>query len=95
MKPRARRLAAIAAWINENLPALEARIERSYCNTDRKVGRLRWPGKGRHGNKIIVTERATGSVLLDHDGAQTYRTNAEVERWLGGYLARRSDGAPG
>ena len=40
-----RRLSTIAKWINENLPELYAVIEQGYCNTDRKIGRLRWPDR--------------------------------------------------
>jgi hypothetical protein len=88
-----RRLKVIAAWINANRPELCAEIERGYCNTDRQVGRLRWPGKGRHGNRIKVFKRADKYVglkspqpLLDHNAAETYRHNDEVERWLSEYL---------
>lgn len=80
---RARRLKTIAAYINATHgDKLKARIERGYCNTDRKIGRLRWPGKGRTGNRLIVTDAATGKVLLDHNAAETYRSNDEVEDWL-------------
>lgn len=89
---RARRLKVIAEWINANVPALDARVEPGYCNTDRKVGRLRWPGKGRTGNRIIVTDRKDGRRVLDHNSAETYRTNSEVEQWLVGYLRREREG---
>jgi predicted Zn-ribbon and HTH transcriptional regulator len=77
-----RRLATIAREINEDIPGFTATIERGYCNTDRKMGRLRWPGKGREGNRLIVRNEA-GKVVLDHNAAETYRNNAEVEEWLG------------
>lgn len=88
-RPRARRLKAIAAWINANMPGYAASVERGYCNTDRKVGRFRRPGKGRYGSKIVV--RRGGEVVLKHNSAETYRSNSEVEAWLAGELAR---GAP-
>lgn len=88
-QPRARRLKVIAEWINANVPALRARIERGYCNTDRKVGRLIWPGKGRTGNRIIVVRVADGTKALDHNAAETYRTNDEVEAWLADFIAGR------
>jgi hypothetical protein len=79
----ARRLKTIARYINETHgDKLRAEVEQSYCNTDRKVGRLRWPGKGRYGNRLIVTDVETGRTLLDHDAAETYRRNDEVEYWL-------------
>ena len=93
---RARRLAAIAAWINENLPDLLASTEEGYCNTDRQIGRLRHPGKGRRGTRLIVRVRTKNKHLsdwpkiLDHNGAQTYRCNAEVEAWLENLLADRA-----
>lgn len=82
MADRARRLSAIAAWINSNLAAngFVARIEEGYCNTDRKAGRLRIPGKGRTGNRLVVERN--GAVVLDHNSAETYRHNGEVEEWL-------------
>ncbi len=76
-----RRLKTIAREINESCPGITAEIIKGYCDTDRKIGRLRWPGKGRYGNRIIVRD-ATGRVLLDHNAAETYRCNAEVESWL-------------
>jgi hypothetical protein len=78
----ARRLPTIAKWINANMAeqGYVARIEGGYCNTDRKIGRLRWPGKGREGNRLIV-ERY-GTKVLDHNSAETYRFNSEVEFWL-------------
>jgi hypothetical protein len=79
----ARRLKTIAAYINETHGnKLRAHVERGYCNTDRKIGRLRWPGKGRHGNRLIVTDKRTGKTLLDHNAAETYRYNGEVKYWL-------------
>jgi len=75
----ARRLSTLAKEINK-LPGFKARIERGYCNTDRKVGRLRVPGKGREGNRLIV--EFEGRVVFDHNAAETYRHNQEVENWL-------------
>lgn len=77
----ARRLSTIAKDINDNCDGFTAEIVRGYCNTDRKVGRLRWPGKGREGNRLIV-RNANCEVIFDHNAAETYRTNAEVEEWL-------------
>jgi hypothetical protein len=83
----ARRLRTIAKWVNANMAdkGYVARIERGYCNTDRKIGRLRSPGKGREGNKLVVTRY--GTRVLEHDSSQTYRMNSEVESWLEGELA--------
>ena len=87
----ARRLKQIAEWINANMPGYTAELAEGYCNTDRKAGRLRIPAKGRYGNRLIV--RKAGAVILDHNSAETYRRNEEVERWLDREL--RSDNAHG
>ena len=76
-KPRAPRLAAIAAWINGLGNGYTAEIVRGYCNTDRQIGRLRWPGKGREGNRLVV-RAANGDVVIDHNSAETYRVNEEA-----------------
>ena len=78
----ARRLKTIAREIND-IAGLTAEIVPGYCNTDRKIPgtRLIHPGKGRRGNRIIVKD-ADGHVLLDHNSAETYRQNSEVEGWL-------------
>lgn len=93
---KARRLKAIAAWINENVSELHAEVRSSYCNTDRKVGRLRWPGKGRNGNEILVFKSDApcfdeyhNPPVFRHNAAETYRSNDEVERWLADYLKNR------
>ena len=81
-QPKARRLKDIAAWINAHVPALKAEVVVGYDSGDRKVGRLRSPGKGRYGNRLIVTDRASGEILKDHNAAAAYRNNAEVESWV-------------
>jgi len=85
----ARQLKTIANWINTHVPDLRAHIERGYCNTDRKIrhGRIRIPGKGRIGNRIVVTRKQDNVIVLDHNAAETYRCNADVERWLATWLA--------
>jgi hypothetical protein len=79
----ARRLKTIAKEINEEISGYTAEIVEGYCNTDRKIPgtRLRKPGKGRYGNRIIV-KNAEGKVVLDHNSAETYKDNKEVEDWL-------------
>lgn len=109
-KAKAPRLAAIAKWLNEHTTLL-AETEQGFCNTDRKIGRLRIPGKGRTGTRIKVwqgDEHKTEMVkmpfhymypdrykdqrkfqigpLLDHNAAETYRSNDEVVRWVERYL---------
>lgn len=70
---------SLAEEIRRRWPHLK--VERGYCNTDRKIGRLRWPGKGRWGSHIIVRDEK-GKVLLDHNNAETYRRTSEVRRWM-------------
>jgi len=77
----ARRLATIAREINADLNGFTAEVIRGYACTDRKVGRLRIPGKGRHGSRLVV-RNADGNVVLDHNSAEPYRRNDEVEAWL-------------
>jgi hypothetical protein len=89
----ARRLKTIAKWINENIPELHAHVQSTTVSTDRKMGRLRWPGKGRTGNRLVVRRvRGGGEVVLDHNAAETYRTNDEVEAWLARWVAGECTG---
>lgn len=78
----ARRLKTLAKEINK-IEGYTAEIVEGYCNTDRKIPgtRLRSEGKGRYGNRLIV-KNSKGEVVLDHNAAETYRDNGEVERWL-------------
>ena len=71
------RLSTIAKLINEKLPEFRAEIVEGYCDTDRKIGRLRHPGKGRYGNRLQVFNKH-GRKVIDHNAAVTYRTNEEV-----------------
>jgi len=79
----ARRLKTLAKEINDTLPGYTAEIVQGYCNTDRKIAgtRLRWEGKGREGNRLIV-KNSKGEVVFDHNSAETYRCNEEVEEWV-------------
>lgn len=78
----ARRLKTISRDINQTLGHLGyvARVEPWSYNTDRKIGRLRHPGKGREGNRLVV--RLQGVEVFVHNAAETYRHNDEVEEWL-------------
>jgi hypothetical protein len=65
-------------------------------STDRQIGRLRWPGKGRKGYRLLVRVNLSTPTLrrepflwdhrrchiLDHKSGETYRTNAEVVDWM-------------
>ena len=89
VKARPRRLKQIADEINARFPLLVATIEKGYCNTDRKLAgtRLIHRGKGREGNRLIVRWRHLSvldpqSKVFDHNSAETYRYNGEVEDWV-------------
>jgi len=81
------RLATMARAIND-LTRFRAEIVPGYFNTDRKIKgtRLRHPGKGRKGSRLIVRDES-GRVVIDHNAAETYRDNGEaltkVERACG------------
>lgn len=84
---KARRLPTIAKWINENTDH-KAVIDEGYCNTDRTPRGFRYIthlGKGRYGNRIKVTN-PNNEVVLEHNSAETYRMNYEVEQWLEKYF---------
>lgn len=82
---------------------LRATTERGHCNTDWKPAGFRYivrPGKGREGTRIKIfstTSKATRGaahfgaaepgLLLDHNSAETYRHNFEVEKWLADRIA--------
>lgn len=88
------RLATIAKLINQKVPGFRAEIVEGYCDTDRKIGRLRHPGKGRYGNRLVVRNKHD-VVVIDHNAAETYRTNEEVLRKVERYWGKLwVDGAP-
>jgi len=80
-KPKARRLRTIAEEMRRLWPEWIVTVEPYTENTDRKIGRLRWPGKGRRGTLLTVRDEHY-ALLLRHCSAETYRCNAEVEAWL-------------
>ena len=70
-------LKRMAAFIMATWPEYEATVVSDECDTDRQVGRLRIPGKGRTGSRIIVTD-SKGKRVIDHSNAETYRNSCEV-----------------
>lgn len=86
----ARRLKTLARIIEDEL-GYTTRITRAHVNTDRKIGRLRSPGKGRVGNFLEVFD-ADGNLIFSHNAAETYRHNDEVENWLGKAIKERDEG---
>jgi len=86
-REKAPRLKDIAWYVNNFMPEYEAEIEEGYCNTDRKIGRLRSPGKGRYGNQIIIRNIKTNEIIIDHNSAETYRRNNDVCEKLINFLS--------
>lgn len=94
--PPTRTHAQLAAWVNANklvlrgsLPGREviAIVEPSTSSTDRKIGRLRWPGKGRKGTVLRIHLRSVAlcadyQALYRHDTSETYRRHAEARAWV-------------
>ncbi len=82
------RLQTLARAINKHCRGFHAEVVDGYCSTDRHPKGVRWriPGKGRRGNRLVVRDRC-GRIILDHNSADPYRTNAEameaVERQWG------------
>ena len=76
----ARRLKTIAKEINETLEGYSASVYSERLNTDRKFGRLRWPGKGIPGNCIRIYKG--WECVFSHHTGTFGRTNEDVEQWL-------------
>lgn len=83
---KSRRLPAIAKYINEHPElGLRAEIEKGYYRSDYKPAGFRYivrTGKERVGNRLKVWLAATSELVFDHNSAETYRTNQDVELWL-------------
>jgi len=77
-----KRLKTLAKFINDHF-SFKAVIVEGYCNTDRHISgtRLRHPGKGRTGNKLVVKD-LEGKEIFRHNSAETYRCNQEVIDWI-------------
>lgn len=81
---RTPRISVLAEFIKTEMPELRVSVEQGYCNTDRKPAGFRFitsPGKGRKGNRLKVQNK-DGTFLLDHNSAETYRSNDEIVRWI-------------
>ena len=83
-------LRTLGAFVAREFPALKVEFEKGYCNTDRKPAGFRYithPGKGRTGTRIKIYDDK-GVKILDHNAAETYRSNGEVVRWIYERLGR-------
>ena len=80
----ARKLETIAKWINENTE-YRAVIHRTTVNTDRPIPKglcyRTHVGKGRVGLLLEVYNK-NGELRYQHNSAETYRNNQEVEHWI-------------
>jgi hypothetical protein len=90
-----RTIRQLAEEIRREWPNLDVKVERGHCNTDRKIPgtRLRHPGRGRWGSRIIVRDpklKWPRNVILDHNNAETYRRTEEVVEWMDQYRRTRS-----
>ena len=91
-RKRAPSLKQLADFINEWLPELEARVERITESTDRKYrgSRIRWPGAGRTGNRVLVYEKSDRTrPIKEHNGAETYRHNGEFVHWIADQIGHK------
>ena len=81
---------------------MRAVAERSWSSPDHKVGRLRWPGKGRRGTRLRVQVYApiaartldNWHTVFDHDTSETYRSHAEARAWVTANLFRNRNREP-
>jgi hypothetical protein len=97
--PPTRNHRQLANWINTNKLVddqgrrVEARVTNWRTNTDRKIGRLRWPGKGREG--LLLEIWPVGSFwhpdqrLFRHESSETYRRHSEARQWVEENLRRK------
>ena len=97
--PPTRNHRQLADWINANKLVddqgrlVEARVDSWRTNTDRKIGRLRWPGKGRQG--LLLEIWPVGAVfypdqrLFRHESSGTYRRHREAREWVERNLRRK------
>lgn len=85
----------LAEMIRTEWPDLQVKVEKDWTSTDRQVGRLIHPGKGRRGLRLLVTDTAqmtpTGpQTIYVHSSAETYRRNSEVLDWMADYRKQRA-----
>lgn len=109
--PPTRNHRQLAIWINEHKLVdnrgrlVCARVNRVRTSTDRKVGRLRRPGKGRQGLLLEIwlleppsslpTPQPTKSHyearrLYRHESSETYRRHSEAREWVEQHLRQSS-----
>lgn len=70
-----------------------AHIDTYNYNTDRKIGRLRWPGKGRKGLRIMIwlvgVPFDPSNKIFEHTSSETYRRHREAREWVERNLFRK------
>ena len=77
------RLKTLAKQIESLGLGLKCEIRPVTVSTDRHIAgtRLRRVGNGRTGNRLTVRD-TQGRIILQHDSAETYRRNSDVEDWI-------------
>lgn len=85
---KAPRLSAMAEFINRELPPFRAEL-RDYSEVPyKKIGRLRYDYKRRHGKMLEVWRKITAfpsNIVrpeFTHNTCDPYRRNSEVARWI-------------
>lgn len=93
--PPTRNHRQLARWINAKRlyncvgQRVCARVSAGRVSTDRKIGRLRWPGKGRASLRLEIWVDGTPSAkLYEHESGETYRRHSEAREWVSKNLHR-------
>lgn len=97
--PPTRNHRQLAKWINAKRlyncvgQRVCARVSASRVNTDRKIGRLRWPGKGRASLRLEIWIDGSSTwdpsnKLYEHESGETYRRHSEAREWVSKNLRR-------
>ena len=81
-KVRCPRLKKMAEYIDAVFPDFTTQIIPWSESKDRKIGRLRSPGKTYEGHKLYVRSVATDNIVFEHTTTETYRVNADVARYI-------------
>lgn len=100
--PPTRNHRQLANWINAHTLVddrgrlVRAQVDRIRTSTDRKIGRLRWPGKGRQGLILEIwlvdppRQRSAERRLYRHESSETYRRHSEAREWVEKNLRRQA-----
>lgn len=89
----------LAKLIEKRWPHLFVKVESWKSSTDRSIGRLRWPGKGRTGSRLSIYEMQFDGMpetqpIHVHKNSETYRRLTEVVEWMRSYAKSRGERVP-